>query len=571
MNAPNGLLFPDGPKSELDDALSSLIATAQRVVDTQGRLRGLLRANRAIVEQLDLATMLRSIIQAAIELVGARYGALGVVAPDGSLEEFIQVGISDDVVARIGRLPEGHGLLGAVLADERPIRLTKLQDDTRSSGFPASHPPMHAFLGVPIRVRDQLFGSLYFAEKIEGDFSQEDEELLTALASTAGIAIENARLFDETRRRQRWADLSAQVATALLSSNTETPLRLLADSVAELADGDLVCVVVPLSDGMLIVDTARGVLAADVEGLVVPAADTQSAGVMTSAEPLLVASLAIPRTHEEAFLVGPSMLIPLVNGEGPVGVLSVSRAAGRARFTDADVDMVTAFARQATLAIEVANVRLDRQRLDLLQDRNRIARDLHDHVIQRLFAAGLELQVAARKATDDDARTEIDHQIDTLDTAIAEIRTAIFALTPPRRGARRSLRHRLIDLLAEIGGMFATTPRLTFLGTIDLLVVDEMADDVVAVVREGLSNVARHADATHVGVRLSVGDGRIEVEISDDGDGFHPGDRRSGLANLRTRAEQWQGTSDAEARPQGGTVLTWTALLTDVPGREERS
>jgi signal transduction histidine kinase len=430
---------------------------------------------------------------------------------------------------------------------------------------------MHAFLGVPIRVRDQLFGSLYFAEKIDGEFTKEDEELLTALASTAGIAIENARLFDETRRRQRWADLSAQVATALLSTDTEAPLRLLADSVAELTDGDLVCVVVPVSDGMLVVDTARGVLAGDVEGLVVPAAETPSAGVMSSAEPLLLSSLTVPRTHEGALLVGPSMLIPLINGEGPVGVLSVSRASGRARFTDADVDMVTAFARQATLAIEVANVRLDRHRLDLMEDRSRIARDLHDHVIQRLFAAGLELQASGRKATDDAAREGIDHQIDTLDTAIAEIRTAIFALTPPRRGGRRSLRHRVIDLLAEIGGMFPTTPRLTFLGTIDLLVVDEMADDVVAVVREGLSNVARHANAGHVGVRLSVGDGRIEVEITDDGDGFHPGDRRSGLANLRSRAERWQGTSDAVTRPDGGTLMTWTALLTDLPVREERS
>ncbi|AMM22703.1 hypothetical protein AX769_21510 (plasmid) [Frondihabitans sp. PAMC 28766] len=571
MNAPNSLLFPDGAKSELDQALASLITSAERVAGTQGRLRNLMRANRAIVEQLDLSTMLKATIEAAIDLVGARYGALGVMAPEGGLDEFIQVGISDEVVARIGHLPEGHGLLGAVLDEAHPIRLQNLQDDPRSSGFPASHPPMHGFLGVPIRVREQLFGSLYFAEKIEGEFTQEDEELLTSLATTAGIAIENARLFDETQKRQRWATLSADVATALLSSDTEAPLRLLSDSVAEIAEADLVCIVVPIASGMVIIDTARGALAEDVEGLVVPAEDTRSEAVMTAAEPLLVTSLTVPRTHDVPLLLGPSMLIPLLSGAGPVGVLSVSRALGRARFNDSDMDMITGFARQATLAIDVANVRLDRHRLERLEDRSRIARDLHDHVIQRLFAAGLALQAKAHKAPNEAARSDIEQEIDTLDTAIAEIRTAIFALTPPRRGLRSSVRHRIIDLLTEIGAMFATTPRLTFLGTVDLLVIDEMADDVVAVVREGLSNVARHAHASQISVKVAVAEGQIEVEIMDDGDGFHPGDRRSGLLNLRSRAEQWQGTSDTVARPDGGTRMTWTALLTDIPTHEAPS
>lgn len=542
MNAPDNLHFPDGVKSELDLALASLIVTAERVAGAQGRLRGLLRANKAIVEQLDLRTTLRATIEAAVELVGARFGAFGVMAPDGGLEEFIQVGGSDD---------------------DPVVRI-----DPKSVGSPGADSERPPFLEIPIRVRGQLFGSISLAEKIDGDFTGEDEELLLALASTAGIAIENARLFDETRRRQRWAALSADVATALLSTDGEVPLRLLADSVAEIADADLVCVVVPLASGMLTVDTARGTLAGDVEGLVVPSEGTHSDAVMAEGEPRLVASLTVPRSHGAALTVGPSILIPLLSGDGPVGVLSVSRAHGRARFSETDVDMVTGFARQATLAIGLANVRLDRHRLERLEDRSRIARDLHDHVIQRLFAAGLELQAAAIDVPDDRVRAEMEHQIDTLDTAIAEIRTAIFALTPPRRGIRASVRHRIIDLLAEIGGMFSTTPRLTFLGTVDLLVIDEMAEDVVAVVREGLSNVARHADATHTSVRVAVHDGEIEVEIMDDGVGFHPGERRSGLANLRSRAERWQGTSDVARRPDGGTRMVWTALLTDLPTHE---
>lgn len=571
MTPPNTLPFSDGPKSELDLALASLIASAERVASTQGRLRGLLRANKTIVEQLELSTMLRATVEAARELVGARYGALGVLAPEGGLEQFIQVGISDEVVARIGQLPRGHGLLGAVLDDEHPIRLENLQDDPRSSGFPPDHPPMHEFLGVPIRVRDVLFGSLYFAEKIDGDFSQEDEELLTALASTAGIAIENARLFDETRRRQRSATLSAEVATSLLSSDPEAPLRLLADSVVELTDGALVCVVIPISDGMVYVDTARGSLSAHVEGLVVPADSSKSAGVMSSAEPLLATSLKVPRTQGEPLMLGPSMLIPLVNEAGPIGVLSVSRARGAPRFNDSDMDIVSGFARQASLAIDVATVRRDRYRLERLEDRSRIARDLHDHVIQRLFAAGLDLQARVRTAKDDEAREQLEGQIDTLDKSIAEIRTAIFALTPPRHGVRSSVRHRVIDLLAELGALFVVTPRLTFIGTVDLLVVDEMADDVVAVVREGLSNVARHANASSVGVRIEVEDGRISVRITDDGDGFSPGGRRSGLANLLARAERWQGTSTISERPSGGTEMIWTALLTDLRTRKRTS
>ncbi|AMM20173.1 hypothetical protein AX769_08330 [Frondihabitans sp. PAMC 28766] len=531
---------------------------------TQGRLRSLLRANKAIVEHLDLHTMLRAIIEAAIDLVGARYGALGVVSPEGGLEEFIQVGIDDETVALIGHLPEGHGLLGAVLKQAHPIRLENLQDDPRSSGYPAAHPAMHGFLAVPIRVRDQLFGSLYFAEKIEGEFSREDEELLTSLASTAGIAIENARLYEETQRRQRWSTLSTAIATALLSTDTDEPLRLLADGVAELADADLVCVVLPLGSGSLIIDTARGSLAGDMQGLVLAASGTLSSHVLESQEARLVSSMrTCPELSNQLASLGPSMLIPLLNNEGAIGVLVVARHVGRRRLTNEDVVMATDFARQGTLAIDVAHARADRHRLERLEDRSRIARDLHDHVIQRLFASGLELQAAARETTDDAAQALIEHQIDTLDTAIAEIRTAIYALTPPRHGARASLRHRVIDLLAETQSMFTRTPRLTFLGTVDLLVVDELADDVLAVVREALSNVARHAAATLVTVSISVHDGAIDVEVSDDGVGITPTGRSSGLSNMTARAERWQGTMDATVRPEGGTLLRWTGNLTE--------
>jgi signal transduction histidine kinase len=563
MAPPHGLAFPDGPRTDLDAALTTLVASAQRVSETQGRLRGLLRANRVIVEELDLQTVLSTLVEAAVDLVGARYGALGVMSPEGGLEQFVHTGMSDELVARIGRLPRGHGLLGAVLAEGATVRSPHVSEDARSEGFPAGHPPMESFLGVPIRVRGELFGSLYFAEKEVGDFSAEDEELLSSLAATAGVAIDNARLFAETTRRQAWAAASTEVATALLSDDAGAPLGLLADRVVTLAGADLVCVVLPATTTTVIVDTARGRLAGDLQGLVVPAAGSLSGRALQSHEILEVANLqTLAEVAGTPLVLGPTIAVPLETADTAHGALIVSRAAGSARFSLADVEMITDFSRQATLAIDIAEVRRDRTRLERAEDRSRIARDLHDHVIQRLFAAGLDMQASMRSGVEDDTRRRLERHVDMLDAAIVEIRTAIFALAPPRRGGRSSLRHRVIDLLAELGPVFEVTPRLAFSGPLDLMVLDEVVDDVLAVVREGLSNVARHAEATRVSVTVTVADDHVTVQITDDGIGLP--DRRddSGLTNLAVRAATWQGTMVAERRPEGGTVLIWTANTT---------
>jgi GAF domain-containing protein len=186
----------DVPHLELDQLLTQLIERAHDVKGAQNRLRGLLRANRSVIGDLALNTVLRRIVEAACELVDAPYGAVGVIRPDGTgLEAFIHVGMEPSAVEEIGHLPEGKGLLGALIDDPRPIRLRDIRDDVRSVGFPEHHPPMRGFLGVPIRVRDEVFGNLYLASLAQGDFSVEDEELVAALAATAGVAIENARLY----------------------------------------------------------------------------------------------------------------------------------------------------------------------------------------------------------------------------------------------------------------------------------------------------------------------------------------------------------------------------------------
>jgi signal transduction histidine kinase len=551
------LTFPDAPRSALDHSIARLLEDAQQVLNTQERLRSLLSANRAVADEIELEVVLRRIIEAAVALVGAKYGAIGVIAPDGTLEQFIHTGIPEHLAAHMGHLPQGRGLLGALIEEQRPIRLDHLTADSRSAGIPPGHPPMDSFLGVPVRVRGETYGNLYLTQQENGRFSEEDEELVIALATTAGAAIDHARLFDESRRRQRWTAASAEVTAALLSDQAEDSLAVLADKVAVLAEADLVCIVVPASEGMLRVDVARGELAESVEGLVLPIAGSLAGRAHESRQPVLAESAP----DDDALAFGATMAVPLASSDEHSGVLVLSRGPGRPRFSLADLDMAADFAAQASVALQLAEGRLDRQRLVLLEDRGRIARDLHDHVIQRLFGAGLSLQ-AVGSSVDADARARILDQVDALDAAIAEIRTAIFTMTAQPDADRPALRHRVIDLLGETSGLFPAPPRLAFSGPVDLMVPDDMADDLIAVVREGLANIARHAGATSVSIAVAVSEGGVTVEVIDDGCGIDPAvTRASGTANLAARAQRWSGTFVLEPGEPSGTVLRWTAPL----------
>lgn len=558
----HSLAFPDVARAQLDESIAALVANAHRVLGSQGRLRSLLDASRSVAEQIELPVVLRTIVEAAVSLVGARYGAIGVIAPDGTLEQFIHVGMTDDQVEAIGMLPEGRGILGALTEEQAPIRLEHLSEDTRSIGFPAAHPAMDSFLGVPVRVRGEVYGNLYLSQSERGAFSEEDQELLVALAGTAGAAIDHARLFDESRRRQRWSAASAQVAAALLSDEFEDSLSILVDRVAALADADLVCVAVPATAGSMVVQVARGAFAKDVQGTVFEAAGTHAGRASESRQPVLSDVDSESRIHPAAYL-GPTMALPLMSAAEPSGVLTVSRLAGRPRFTRADLEMAADFASQASVALRLSAAQRDRQRVALLEDRGRIARDLHDHVIQRLFGAGLSLQAIAKSIPDAAAGARVTDQVDVLDAAIAEIRTAIFTITTPSNSDRILIRHRVIDLVAETSDLFANSPQVRFVGPVDLLVVGNLADDVVAVVREGLTNVARHAAAHQTTVSVGITDQLLSVVIIDDGVGVNPATAgvSSGTANLLRRAQSRGGTFAIAKREPSGTVLTWTVRL----------
>ncbi|MEX1079122.1 MAG: GAF domain-containing protein [Homoserinimonas sp.] len=560
----SSLAFPDAPRSKLDLVLAELVEAAQDVLATQGRLRSLLNASRAVSGELDLPAVLRRIIEAAVELVGAQYGAVGVIAPDGSLEQFIHVGMPDDLVAQIGHLPEGHGLLGALIDERAPIRLEHLSEDPRSSGFPTHHPPMDSFLGVPIRVRNEVYGNIYLSESKAGSFSEEDQELLISLASTAGAAIDHARLFDESRRRQEWAAASAEVTAALLSEQPDDSLAILADRVVSLAGADLVCVTLPRDQETMAVEVARGPLAPSFVGMTFKSAGTLAGRALESGNPILSEAVINSRIDPQVS-IGPTMAVPLTASDHPGGVLIVSRLPGKARFTTADLDMAADFAAQASLAIRIANGQADRHRLALLEDRERIARDLHDHVIQRLFGVGLRLQAIAGTVQDPPGRRAIIEQVNALDTTISEIRTAIFTLTTEPDAVAPSVRHQVIDLLGEMAGILEEPPRVAFAGAVDLMVPTTMVDDMVAVVREGLSNVARHARARDTAVSISVDHGVLSVVIEDDGEGMgvgHGGDTR-GMSNLSERAARFGGHFQVLAREPKGTTLKWTVPIPD--------
>ncbi|MGV8885601.1 MAG: GAF domain-containing protein [Microbacteriaceae bacterium] len=521
----DSLSFADDSRPDLEHTIDQLVASANRVLATQGRLRHLLDANRSVVEELDLQQVLLRVVEAAVSLVDAQYGALGVIAQDGHLEQFIHVGIPESDVAAIGPLPEGHGLLGAVIEAAGPIRLEHLARDSRSSGLPEHHPQMEGFLGVPIRVRNEVYGNLYLTNRRDGAFTQEDEDLVTALAATAGVAIDNARLFDESKRRQRWSIVAAEVTSAIAESGATDPWKTVVERMSTIVDADLVCVVMA--------DETSGTRAAD---------DSTPPG-------------------NDSTVSGPTLSIPLTMPDGSLGALALSREQGSRTFSTTDIAMASDLVAHATVAIELAHARATSVQLQLVDDRNRIARDLHDHVIQRLFAAGLGLQSLVERSQPE-LRESLTEQVDAIDAAITDIRTAVFTLGSRSRTGSPSLRSRVLDVVAEITPHLPSTPRLTFGGPVDLTIAGELASDVVAVVREGLSNIARHAHATESSVDVSIVDDAVIVRIEDDGVGIpDPLPRSSGTANLAERATHYGGSLSLSKRMPRGTELVWRTPL----------
>jgi signal transduction histidine kinase len=543
----------------LEDLLAELQARAGVVSEAADRLRLLLEVVLSVGSGLDLPAVLRSIVEGACRLTDARYGALGVLSPEGThLSDFVTVGISAEVRGQIGSEPEGHGILGLLIRDPRPLRLRDLTEHPDSFGFPPHHPPMTSFLGVPVRVRDEVFGNLYLCEKESADeFSQVDEELVGALAIAAGIAIENARLYDERQRREQLLEVIADINRGLLGGKAVgRVLDEIAEHASAIAGADSVAVLLAEAPDRLRVVASHDDTT-DVRDAVVELAGTAAGDAFTTGETQrVVEPSGSPRIQVDALGAGNTgevVYVPLA-GRARLGVLRVGRVKDRAAFDERDVRAIEGFARQTALAVELARSRDDQAQLVRLEDRERIARNLHDTVIQRLFAVGMMLQAivpATTKAADHD---RLLRAVDEIDETIREIRTSIFALEAHQH---TGLRAEVVDLVQELAERAGVEARVTLDGPIDTGIDPGVARDLLAVLREALSNVARHADASTVDVRLTTVDG-VELTVGDDGRGIPAAPaRRSGVANLAHRAEARGGRCTVGPRTGGGTLLRW--------------
>ncbi len=544
----------------LEELIAELQARTGGAVLAAERLSLLLDAIVAVGADLSLPDVLEAIVERASRLVDARYGALGVIGPDRQLSQFITVGIDDDTRARIGELPRGRGILGLLLNDPEPLMLRDLTLHPASVGFPPNHPPMRSFLGVPVRTRTSVFGNLYLCEKQGAEeFTETDRELVTALAVAAGVAIENARLYAVGRRREEWLAAIAEINRNLLAgANVESVLDDIAARAAPVAQADAVRVMLPDDDRTTLrVVAAHGERSATVVGMAVPIAETAAGEAFLSGETQTVVDAANdPRVFQpaiEALQAGSVVYVPLQGAGEILGVLSVDTVRDGRTFDELDVDVTTSFARQAALAIELARSRGARDRMRMLEDRERIGRNLHDTVIQRLFAIGMLLQ-ATIADRDDPAAERVAKAIDEVDATIKEIRSSIFTLsTPPKVG----LRSAIVDLVEEYADRSGFEPHVVLDGPIDTTLAPELARSVLACVREAVSNASRHAEAHHVYLSLTVADD-VLLTVRDDGIGFAENqERRSGLVNLERRAAEFGGSCEVVSAPGDGTVVTW--------------
>jgi signal transduction histidine kinase len=555
------------PSLRLDDLLVELQLRLQTVLDTRDRTHALLEAVVAVGSHLELEVVLRQIVEAAVELVSARYGALGVIGEGGRLAEFVPVGLDESEIARIHHWPEGRGLLGKLIREPRPLRLNDIAADPGSSGFPDGHPPMRSFLGVPVRIRDEVYGNLYLTEKRGGEFDEEDEALARALAAAAGVAIENARLYAEARRQQQWLRANAEVTRGLLSGDAPSEvLELVTQQALEIAGADLVVLALPTRDrSRLVIEHAYGDGAAGALGLVLPAKGSASGIVMATGKPLTVDGFSqddrVAPTARDNMLLGPAVLVPLGPAGDVRGVLTAGRRAGALPLSADAVEMLITFAAQAGIGLELAEHRNDAQRLALFEDRDRIARDLHDQVIQRLFATGMSLQGTVALVGDSEVAHRVEKSIDALDETIRDIRSAIFSLQSRGDTEPPPLRSRLLSVVEEMTGPLGFAPALRLAGPLDSRVPTGLGGQVLAALREGLANAAKHARASRVDVSIEAG-ADLVLTVRDNGIGL-PGEatRRSGLANLTERAAEAGGTMRLAAASGGGTELEWRVPL----------
>ncbi|WP_328457911.1 sensor histidine kinase [Amycolatopsis sp. NBC_00438] len=556
---PLTLPFPELPRLELEKLLGDVAARAQDVLGTQGRLRALLRAHAMVASDLSLQVVLQHIVTAARDLVESRYAALGVLGEHGLLDEFVHIGMDAGLIERIGELPRGRGILGLLTRRPEPIRLADLNSHPDAAGFPPGHPPMDSFLGVPVRIRDRIFGNLYLTGSVNGEFSEEDEQLVVALAATAGVAIDNARRFDESEQRRRWLTASTDITQRLFAGDDAQPLDLVLRHAQEGASADFATLALLAESGRLEVTAAIGVLAEHVLGTVADLDGSLAGQVVRSGVCSLIDDYAAAGFAELPVPIGSVVVVPLSAGDQAIGALSVGRVAGRRGFTDADMGHLAGFASHAGVAIELQRARTEKQALRIVDEHDRIGSSLNEHVSGKLHAVATGLQGLASASTRPAVRERLKSYIAVLDDTVGRIQATVYDFDPRSRETE-NLGERLLTVIDEAASVLGFPVETSFTGNLAAVPIG-IIDDAVAIVEEALSVIIREAGVTAVEIRISVLSELLSLEVIDNGPAM--GAAESAPSGCRSGA----GTLGHSTGADGATHLTWTVPL---PRRDDK-
>ncbi|MGQ4600782.1 GAF domain-containing protein [Nocardia sp. R6R-6] len=555
----------------LRELLAEVKDRVEQIIDARDRMDGLIEAMLSVTSGLDIDRTLHTIVQAATSLVDARYGALGIRGHEQQLIQFVYEGIDAPTRKLIGDLPQGHGVLGLLFSQPKPIRLDNLADHPSSVGFPAHHPPMRTFLGVPVRIRDEVFGNLYLTEKANGQpFTEDDEVIVRALAAAAGIAIDNAHLYESARTRQAWIEATRDITTEFLAGTaSDQVLANLVDATRRLTGSEqMFLAVVPDPDNSpaditeLLITHAAGA-EANQQPVKLPFGDTTIGKAFQLRAPQRLDDTRRADLGKIFPDAGPALVLPMQTSDSTVGVLIALRSVESAPYEDETLELTAVFANQAALAIQLADAQRRMRELDILSDRDRIARDLHDHVIQRLFAVGLSLQGIVPRSRVPEVRERLADAINDLQDVVQEIRTSIFDLHGGDGHSAR-VRQRIEEAIRQQTRSCPIRTSVHISGPLSVI-EPELADHAEAVVREAVSNAVRHSGAQSVSVAIAVADD-LTILVEDDGCGMAANVTRSGLTNLARRAEEANGTftiasGTGPAGQPTGTRLCWKVPL----------
>src|ERR1700730_15516898 len=532
------------------------------MASTSDRKDLLLEAGLALSSELSLPVILQRIVDLAAQLTDARYGALGVLGSSGDLTDFITTGLSKRERDAIGPLPKGRGILGVLIHDAVPLRLERIGADSRSIGFPANHPPMTTFLGAPVKALGRVFGNIYLTEKRDGkQFTQEDEDDLIVLATQAGVAIANATLYEEANQRERWLDALRQTTVAIMADEPiEAVLTLICRLAREMAEADLATLVTSSDHpGRLVVAAAEGAYDQRLRGLELPLEGSISGEVIKTGRPIVRENATGDSRSFQPMVqlgqMGPSIFAPLIVRGRPFGTVAVSGLAGAPPFPQSAVLLVETFAEQASIALDLSRLRRDAERVAILEDRERIAKDLHDGIIQSLFAVGMGLQGTAATVQGTETETRLEGAVNEIDRVIRDLRNYIFGLRPGVL-ADRQLDQALRTLAREV----SEQSDLKVIVDVDSVVAAELSPKATALLqltREALSNVQRHADASECVLSLQRNRMHAVLSVRDNGRGFDPSAVQlgQGIANMRDRVKRLGGRVRVVTAPGKGTRL----------------